>query len=117
MAHLKIGDLEVKGTALEISREPIWSKNTGRTSKGTMKGDIVCNKYKLSLTLPPMNDSETAEFDKAIQPAFFDVTFRNPSTGKSVTKKMYASSPKYPVYSYVNNLPRYVGIGVDFVEQ
>lgn len=117
MAYLKIGNLEVRAQKLEISREPIWSKNTGRVADGTMKGDIVAQKYKLTITLPPMSDSEAASFDAAILPAFFNVTFKNPSTGKNVTKKMYASSPKYPVYSYVDEFPRYVGVAVDLVEQ
>lgn len=117
MAYLKIGDLEVRAQKLDISREPIWSKNTGRVASGTMKGDIVAQKFKLTVTLPPMSDSEAASFDAAVLPAFFNVTFRSPTTGKNVTKKMYAGSPKYPVYSYVDDLPRYVGVAVDLVEQ
>lgn len=117
MAYLKIGDLEVKAQKLDISREPIWSSSTGRTASGKMVGDIVAQKYKLTVTLPPMSDKEAASFDAAILPAFFNVTFRNPTSGKNVTKRMYAGTPKYPVYSYVNNLPRYVGTAVDLIEQ
>lgn len=117
MAYLKIGDLEIRAQKLDISREPIWSKNTGRVASGKMKGDIVAHKYKLTVTLPPMSDKEAASFDAAILTAFFNVTFRNPTTGKNVTKKMYAGSPKYPVYSYVDGLPRYVGVAVDLIEQ
>lgn len=117
MAYLKIGSLEIKAQKLDISREPIWSSSTGRTASGKMLGDIVAQKYKLTVTLPPMSDEEAVSFDTAILPAFFNVTFKNPSSGKLETKKMYASSPKYPVYSYANGLPRYVGVAVDFIEQ
>lgn len=117
MAYLKIGDLEIKAQKLDISREPIWSSSTGRTASGKMMGDIVAQKYKLTVTLPPMSDDEAASFDAAILPAFFEVTFKNPTTGKNTTKSMYAGTPKYPVYSYADGLPRYVGIAVDLVEQ
>lgn len=118
MAYLKIGSKEIKKVQkISITREPIWSKNTTRTANGTMKGDIVAQKYKLEVTLAPMSDEEAVSFDTAILPAFFNVTFKNPSSGKLETKKMYASSPKYPVYSYANGLPRYVGVAVNFIEQ
>lgn len=117
LAYLKIGSLEVKAQKLDISREPIWSSNTGRTSSGKMVGDIVAQKYKLTITLPPMSDEQAASFDAAILPAFFNVTFRNPTTGKNVTKSMYAGSPRYPVYSYVDIYPRYVGTAVELIEQ
>lgn len=117
MAYLKIGNLEIKAQKLDISREPIWSSNTGRTASGKMAGDIVAQKYKLTVTLPPLNDKEAASFDAAILPTFFNVTFKNPTTNSMVTKKMYASSPKYPVYSYADELPRYVGVAIDFIEQ
>lgn len=117
MEYLKIGDLSVKVQKMTVIRNPIWSSNTGRVASGTMKGDIVAQKYKLTLTLPPMSDSEAASFDAAILPAFFNVTFRNPATGKNETKRMYSSAPSYPVYSYVDGYPRYVGIAVELTEQ
>lgn len=118
MAFLKIGNQEIKKVQkLDISKEAIWSKNTGRVSSGKMRGDIVARKYKLTITLAPMTDEEAASFDAAISSTFFDVTFRNPSTGQNVTKRMYAGTPKYPVYSYVSGLPRYVGVAVDLIEQ
>lgn len=118
MAVLEIGGRampKVKG--LTIGREPIWSKNAGRVADGTMKGDIVAQKYKLQVTFAPMSDEQAALLDAALIPAFFNVKFRNPTTGQYVTKKMYAGSPTYPVYSYVDGFPRYVGVGVDLVEQ
>lgn len=117
MEYLKIGDLEIKAQKIEIRRQPIWSSNTGRGASGKMKGDIIAQKYTLSVILTALNDEEAASFDAAIIPAFFDVTFKNPSNGKMVTKTMYASSPKYPVYSYVSGLPRYVGVAVELTEQ
>lgn len=117
MEYLKIGDLVVRAKELKIGRNPIWSSKTGRAASGTMKGDIVTQKFTLSLVVTPLNDEEAASFDEAILPAFFNVTFKNPSSGKMETKKMYASAPTYPVYSYVEGFPRYVGVSVELTEQ
>lgn len=103
--------------SLTISREPIWSKNAGRGADGTMIGDIVAQKLKLQITFAPMSDEKAKLLDNAILPAFFSATFRNPGTGEMTTKEMYAGSPAYPVYSYVNGLPRYSGVGVNLVEK
>ncbi len=102
---------------LTISREPIWSKNAGRGADGKMIGDIIAQKMKLQIVFNPLSDAQAASLDAAIIPAFFSVKFRNPSSGGLETKTMYAGSPTYPVYSYVEGLPRYVGVGVDLIEQ
>lgn len=103
--------------SLTITREPIWSKNAGRGADGTMIGDIIAQKMKLQITFVPLSDEQAASLDAAILPAFFSTKFRNPCTGKMETKTMYAGTPTYPVYSYVNGLPRYQGVGVNLVEQ
>lgn len=106
-----------KVKSLTISREPIWSSNTGRCADGKMRGDIVAQKLKLQIVFSPMSDANAASLDAAITPAFFSAKFRNPGTGNMETHTMYANAPAYPVYSYVNGLPRYVGVGVDLIEQ
>lgn len=47
MASLLIGGVEMpepKQGGVTISKEKIWSKNTGRGSDGTMNGDVVARK-------------------------------------------------------------------------
>lgn len=118
MDVLIIGDKTMpKVKSLTVSREPIWSKNTGRVANGEMKGDIVAQKMKLQVVFAPMSDAEAALLDAATTPAFFSVKFRNPGSGKVEEHTMYASSPSYPVYSYASGLPRYVGTAVNLVEQ
>lgn len=120
---LDMNVLEIDGKAmppvksLSISREPIWSKNTGRGADGSMIGDVVAQKITLKVVFVPLSDEQAASLDAAIRPAFFNVKFKNPSTGNMETKTMYAGSPTYPVYSYVSGLPRYVGAGVDIIEK
>lgn len=118
MASLKLNGTVIPYVQkIEITRNPIWSSNTGRTASGKMVGDLVTQKYKLKITFSPMSDEDTVSLEAVISQAFFDVTFKNPTTGKMETKKMYADAPVYPVYSYADELPRYVGNAVSLVEQ
>lgn len=102
---------------MTITREPTWSKNTGRGADGTMIGDIVAQKITLQITFIPMSDKEAAVLAAATDPAFFNVTFKDPVTNTMKTKRMYAGSLPFPVYSYVDYLPRYVGVGLKLVEK
>ena len=119
MSAIKIGasNLSLKVKNLTITPEKIWSSKTGRTANGEMMGDIVAIKWTLNAVLCPMTDEQAAAFDKVVAQAYFNVTFRCPTTGKDETHVMYAGSPSYPVYSYVNGLPRYVGVAVNFIEK
>lgn len=107
--------LSLNVQALTITPEKIWSNNTGRVADGEMRGDIIAIKQKLEVTLNPMSDEDAASFDAIISQTFFDATFRSPRTGKTETHKVYAGSPAYPVYSYVNGLPRYVGVKISLI--
>lgn len=102
---------------LTITREPVWSRNTGRGADGSMLGDIVAQKTTLQITFVPLSDSQAAKLAAATEPAFFNVTYKDPLTNATKTKKMYAGTLPYPVYSYVDILPRYVGVGIKLVEK
>lgn len=118
MAELTIGGKTMPPVkSMTITAEKIWSKNTGRVASGKMAGDLVAVKLKAVIVFVPLNDEQTAEVDSAISPAFFKAKFKNPRTGNVETHKMYAGSPTYPVYSYADGFPRYVGVGVDLIEQ
>lgn len=115
---IKIGGVEMPPIQkLKITREPIWSKNTGRGANGTMLGDIVAVKYKIDATFSPLSDSQASVLADATSPAFFDVTFHDPKDNKEKTKRMYASALPFDVYSYVDFLPRYVGTSISLVEK
>ena len=115
---LKIGGVEMPPVQkLTITREPIWSKNTGRSASGTMVGDVVAVKYKLQVTFVPLSDAQAAVLAAATSPAFFNVTFHDPEDNKDKTVKMYAGSLPFDVYSYVDFLPRYVGTSISLIEK
>lgn len=103
--------------SLTITSEKIWSKNTTRSANGELKGDIVAIKLKAVFGFAPLSDEQTKVLDTAISKAFFNAKFKNPRTGKVETHRMYSGSGSYPVYSYADGLPRYVGVGVDLIEK
>lgn len=107
---------DLKKSGLTIKKEKIWSKNTGRAANGDMIGDIIKIKYTLQCGWPPLSKGDASVIDKAISPAFFSVTFTD-IDGSRVTKKFYAGTPVYPVYSYVNGVNTYQGVAVDLIEQ
>lgn len=118
MASIKIdGKTMPELLSLDIEEERVWSSSTGRTADGTMKGSIVAYKTKLTATFVPMSDEEAKTLENAIHSAFFDVTYKDVKTNKEITKKFYSGSPKYPVYSYCDGLPRYVGVAIDFIQR
>ena len=112
-----ISGLELKVKELTITDNIIWSSNTGRVASGEMEGDIIARKIKLNLTLAPLDDKETVAFATAIEAPFFPITFRNPKSGKTETLTFYVGTPTYPVYSYADILPRYVGVAANFIEK
>lgn len=120
MASLLIGGVEMpepKQGGITISKEKIWSKNAGRGSDGTMNGDVVARKWTVKIEWPPLSEAQIKKIDDAIDPAFIKVKFKHPGTGKLIEKTMYAGTPSYPVYSYADGLPRYVGVGVTLIER
>lgn len=104
-------DVEPSLNGVTESFEKIWSENTGRVTSGKMTGDIVAIKLKLQVKYPILTTEQRNQLNKAIKDAFFKVEYQ----GKEY--KMYAGTPTYPLYSTHKDLPRYVGVGVDLVEQ
>lgn len=107
----------LKLNGLTITKEKIWSKNTGRAASGEMVGDLIATKYTLKCAWPPLTRQQATVIDKAIKPAFFNVTFTDPGTDSRVTKKFYAGSLTYPVYSYYKGVKTYQGVAVDLIEK
>lgn len=106
-----------KLNGLTISKEKVWSKNTGRAANAEMIGDVLAIKYTLKCTWPPLTRAQVAVIDTAITPAFFNVTFTDPGSNTRVTKKFYAGTPIYPVYTYVKGVKTYQGTGVDLIQK
>ena len=107
----------LKLNGLTISKEKVWSNNTGRAANAEMIGDILAVKYTLKCTWTPLSREQAAIVDKAVAPAFFNVTFTDPGSNSRVTKRFYAGTPTYSVYTYVKGVKTYQGVGVDLIEK
>lgn len=107
----------LKKEGLTISKEKIWSSNTGRAANGDMIGDLIGIKYTLDCEWPPLSREQAAVVDAAVSPAFFNVTFTDPGSNSRVTKRMYAGTPTYQVYSYVNGVKTYNGVKVTLIQK
>ncbi len=107
----------LKANGLTITREKVWSANTGRAANGEVIGDLVAIKYKLTCEFIPLTRSQAAVVDSAVSPAFFNATFTDPATNSRITRRFYAGTPSYPVYSYYNGFKTYVGVKVDLIEK
>lgn len=107
----------LKANGLTITKEKIWSANTGRAANGETIGDLVAIKYKFECEWPALDREDVAVIDAAISEAFFTVTFLDPGSNTRITKTFYAGTPTYPVYSYVNGLRTYSGVTVNLIEK
>ena len=100
---------------LTIKKEKVWSNNTGRVANGDMVGDLIAIKYTLEITWPMLSRADAAKIDAAISPAFFNVTFTDPGSNSRITKRCYSNTPSYPVYSYVDGVKTYKGVGATLI--
>lgn len=107
----------LKQGGLTISRNKVWSSNTGRTSSGLMVGDLIRICAKLQCEFVPLDPEDTALLDNAVSRPFFRVTYEDPTSGRMVSKTMYAGDATYPIYTYANGQTIYDGVGVDLIEQ
>ena len=99
---------EPKG--ITFTKEKIWSD-------ATMVGDIIATKTKMQISFGCLSGTQVSQLDEALSKSFISVYFKDPRQNTYVEKTFYSGTPSYPVYSYVDGLPEYVGTAVDLVEQ
>lgn len=127
MANITVSDLYINGVkmpdpALEgvtVSREKIWSSNTGRTTSGKMTGTVVAVKTTLKIKWPVLTPAQVATIEGAVSDPdnpFVPVKYTD-ATGSTVTKTMYFGTPSYTVYSWANGIQYIKNASVDGIEQ
>lgn len=127
MANITVSDLYINGVkmpdpALEgvtVSREKIWSSNTGRTTSGKMVGTVVAVKTTLKIKWPVLTPAQVATIEGAVSDPdnpFVPVKYTD-ATGATVTKTMYFGTPSYTVYSWANGMQYIKNASVDGIEQ
>lgn len=103
---------------LNLSREPIWSANAGRTADCTFVGDIIGWKFNGSLNWGRLSFTEAAVIRNAVSALgkpFFNVTFTD-DTGTRRTIRCYSTSPKSVVHVYKDSSGEVNSVSVDIVE-
>ena len=116
---LKFNSVQMPEPALDgitIKKEKVWSKNANRTATGKFVGDIICIKYTMDIRWPPLSGTDVAKIDSYLNMDSISVYFLDPGTNKYVTKNFYSATPSNPVYSYVNGVKTYHGVGVELIE-
>lgn len=127
MANITVSDLYINGVkmptpALEgvtISREKIWSANTGRTAAGKMVGTVVAVKTTIKIKWPPLTPAQVAVIEGEVSDKdhpYVPVKYTD-ATGQTVTKTMYFGTPTYTVYSWANGRQYLKDVSVTGIEQ
>lgn len=127
MANITVSELYIGGKQMPtpategvtITKEKIWSEDTGRTADGGMTGTIIAIKTKLSIRWPPLTTAQVATIESAVSDSghpFISVKFTD-ATGVTVTKTMYFGTPTYTYYSWVNGMQYIKDVSVDAIEK
>ncbi len=121
VTDLTIGGVKMPTPALEgltITREKIWSSDTGRTASGKMVGTIVAVKTKVVIKWPvlTMHEVETIENAVSSSTPFVTMTYTD-MTGAVTTKTVYFGTPSYTVYSYADGTQYVKDVTVDGIER
>lgn len=116
----KIGNTTVaepKKEGVTITDEPIWAANTGRSTNGTMIGDIVAWKTTINVEWPPLSFSQSQAIVNAIKNAgpFFNITYNDFSSGSTVTKNVYCGNMPRTLYSLAKQW--HTGVNIQFIER
>lgn len=74
MAFLTAGGVEMPcPTEIKINNEIIWSSSTGRSSTGTMVGDVVAEKQTAEITWGILTGSQVRKIRQYMIAGFFDI--------------------------------------------
>ena len=124
MASTMKGKIQINGYTfrvknIDILSETIWSDSTGRSSDGKIIGDVVCEKYKLEVTFPPLSEEEAINLKKACTTGFYPVKFYDYYTGQDVTIPMYNGELRLSPYSALEifKYVQFQGVTVHLIEQ
>lgn len=123
---MKITSLTVSGvsfpasSAIDYSKNKVWSKNTGRTATGKMVGSIKVIKKKLEITYNYLTQAQIQEMDAVVSSmtAYHKVKFYDITENKEVEFTGYFGDATYPIYGYgAGGKPVVTGYKISIIEQ
>lgn len=105
-------------SSIKLSREKVWSQNTGRNSAGDWVGDILTRKVKLSLSWGYITENQLYELSQSLEGAYVEIYFKNPHTKSFETKTFYGSELSSSVLFYDDNgIARYDSASVNLIQK
>lgn len=127
MANISVRSLRINGAAMPtpalngvtITRNKIWSSDTGRTASGVMVGTLIAVKTKLVIKWPPLAEEQVARIEAAVSDpsAPFATLEYTDMTGTVVWMDVYFGDPSYTQYSWSNGLRYVQDVTVDAIEK
>ena len=107
----------VTRSGYSVTKNKIWSSNTGRGATGKMLGDIIATKYTIRAQWNKLTQSQLIALENAIgSKAFFSVTFVN-EKGAHTTKTFYSADPTYTTKKFVNGVAVFENVSIELIEQ
>ena len=107
----------VTRSGYSVTKNKIWSSNTGRGATGKMLGDIIATKYTIRAQWNKLTQSQLTALENAIgSKAFFSVTFVN-EKGVQTTKTFYSADPTYTTKKFVNGVAVFENVSIELIEQ
>ena len=100
----------------EVSINDIDGENSNRDLTGIMYRDRIATKRKLTMEWAPLTQENSSLLLNAVTSTFFDCTFPDPKEGIT-TKTMYVGDRTVPMLTFINGVPRWSGIKMNFIER
>lgn len=102
---------------MTVTDELVWAPNTGRTSSGTMVGDLKGVKMTVECKWNLLTETQMSSLRTAVRSAggFFNLRYYD--LGETHTMVCYASGIPRKLYSHHMNYRYYQDVTISFIEK
>ena len=115
---IKVDGVSIKTpSTFELSINDVSNSDAGRTQDGLMHKNRITRKRKIVLKWSNPTPEEAKAILDAFAPEYFNVTYPDPLTGTTVTKKFYSGDQSAPVKVWSVNQKIYSEVGFDIIER
>lgn len=117
MAILKAGAVELPcPVSLSVNDEILWSSKTGRTTDGTMVGDVIAEKKNLTIKWGILDEGEVRVIKEHLRTGFYPISFRD--DGIEITVPAYRGTLTKEHMGYIGDgVYYYKSVSVSLIEQ
>lgn len=108
-----------KPNGFTITKNKIWSRNTGRNSLGNMIGTIIAIKTSIDITWPPLTFEQIETIDNIVSDInnpFVNIEYLN-ERGQMSKMIVYFSDVPYPIISIINGKEIIDGVQLSGIQQ